>query len=66
MWRTSYAAGLLCQAEVQLFSCLLAGLAVLEVIEEEQLQKNADEVGHYLLQQLEPLQKVKTTLHPGS
>lgn len=42
-----------------MFSCLPAGLAVLEVIEEEQLQKNAEEVGHYLLQQLKPLQKVR-------
>ena len=31
---------------------------MLEVIEEEQLQKNADEVGRYLLQQLKPLQQV--------
>ena len=32
---------------------------MLEVIEEEQLQKNAEEVGQYLLQQLKPLQKVR-------
>ena len=59
---TSYAAGLLCQAEVQVFNCLSAGLAVLEVIQEEELQKNANEVGDYLLQQLKPLQKVRP--HP--
>ena len=56
---TAYAADVLCWTDAPVFSCLPAGLAVLEVIEEEQLQENAEEVGHYLLQQLKPLQKVR-------
>ena len=59
MARTSYALDLLCLTDASLFGRISTGLAVLEVIEEEQLQKNAEEVGHYLLQQLKPLQKVR-------
>ncbi len=41
-------------------SCAV-GLAVLDVIEKERLQKNALEVGSYLLQELEKL-KAKHTI----
>ena len=34
------------------------GVAVLEAIEEDQLQQHAHEVGTYLIQQLEALQQV--------
>ncbi len=34
------------------------GVAVLEAVEEDQLQQHAHEVGTYLIQQLEGLQKV--------
>ena len=38
--------------------CMFAGVAVLEAIEEDQLQQHAHEVGTYLIQQLQTLQKV--------
>lgn len=39
-----------------------AGVAVLEAIEEDKLQQNADDVGTYLIHSLQALQKV----HPES
>ncbi len=39
------------------------GVAVLEAIEEDQLQQHAHEVGTYLIQRLEALQKVHLPFH---
>ena len=43
-----------------------AGVAVLEAIEEDGLQQHAHEVGAYLIQQLEALQKVTSPSMPLS
>ncbi len=40
-----------------------SGVAVLEAIEEDQLQQHAHQVGTYLIQQLEALQKVHLPSH---
>ena len=37
---------------------LCAGVAVLEAIEQDQLQQNAHELGTYLIDELQTLQKV--------
>lgn len=48
------------RAELLLISGLMscAGVAVLEAIEQDQLQQNAHELGMYLTRELEALQKV--------
>ncbi len=45
----------------RLLGCL--GVAVLEAIEEDQLQQHAHQVGTYLIHQLEALQKVRLPFH---
>ena len=45
----------------RLLGCL--GVAVLEAIEEDQLQQHAHQVGTYLIHQLEALQKVHLLSH---